>query len=594
MWRIKAVFTERVRALSGSSSSSSNRSYYSNFPHTQSPMAKYKPWLVCCFVLTGLVCAVALVCLCIASLVDRGCPTGSFRHAAVSADSLRCSEIGRKILQEGGSAVDGAIAALLCTSIVNPQSMGIGGGSIVTIRSKTGNVRVFNFRETVPQSFKKNILNDCPTSIGLTKGSQWIGVPGELRGYEEIHKQYGKLPWAKLFEPTIKLAQEGIEMPSYLAELMKNPMVKMHVENSPLCGIFCNKNQTLLGEKDTLRFPKLAETMQVIARHGADAFYTGKIGQDLIEDIKAAGGTLTMEDLRSYKVREEDAWIVPLGNVKMHIPPPPAGGALLAFILKLIEGSPPTQGPLNDNQKIQMYHHFIEAAKFANGQKRNIRDPYFNNKNAAHLIDPSFINSIKKKIFSNCTHEKSYYDISPSSDHLGTTHVSVMDKDGLAVSATSTINELFGGAVYSPRTGIILNNELSDFCRRADTLSAGEQPPSSMAPTIVETKSGGLLVIGGSGGSMITSGVALSIMNRLWMGMNLTEAIAAPIVFVDSENRVNFESRFDETVKKGLVDLKHKVGSWKYYLNVVNAVEKENGCIVAVSDRRKKGVSDGY
>lgn len=557
-------------------------------------MAKYKPKVVCCFVLTGLVCAVALICLCIASLVDRGCPPGCFRHAAVSADSLRCSEIGRKILQEGGSAVDGAIAALLCTSIVNPQSMGIGGGSIVTIRNKTGHVKVFNFRETVPRSFKRNLLDDCPTTLSMTKGSQWIGVPGELRGYKTLHDQYGKLPWARLFEPTIKLAREGIEMPLFLANLTKNPLVKKHIEGSSLCAILCNKDATVLGENDTLRFSKLAETMEVIAQKGADAFYTGKIGQDLIEDIKAAGGTLTMEDLRSYKVREEDAWTVPLGNNKMHIPPPPAGGALLAFILKLIEGSPPTQGPLDDNRKIQMYHHFIEAAKFGNGQKKHICDPYFNNKSAAHLIDPSFINSIKKKIFSNCTHENSYYNISPSSDRFGTTHVSVIDKDGLAVSATSTINELFGGAVYSQRTGIILNNELSDFCRRAKTVNAGEQPPSSMTPTIVETKSGGLLVIGGSGGSMITAGVALSIMNRLWMGMNLTEAIAAPIVFVDPANRVNFEDGFNETVKKGLVDLEHKVGNWPYFFNVVNAIEKENGCIVAVSDCRKKGVSAGY
>ncbi|XP_068430173.1 glutathione hydrolase 5 proenzyme [Clinocottus analis] len=559
-------------------------------------MAEYKPWLVCCFILAGLLSAVGLVFLCIVSIVDRECPGGSFTRAAVSADSLRCSEIGRSMLKQGGSAVDGAIAALLCTSVINPQSMGLGGGSIITIRNKKGKVKVYNFRETVPQSFDRNLLKDCRTTFGLTTGSQWIGVPGELRGYEAVHKQHGKLPWAKLFEPTIQLAREGISVPAYLGSLLKFAIVKNHVENSSLCEVLCNKNKTVLSTGDILKFPKLAETMETIAEQGADAFYTGKIGHDLIRDIEAAGGTMKREDLKSFQVRVEDAWTVPVGDAKLHIPPPPAGGPLLAFLLRLMKGFSLSPNSLDEDQKIQTYHRFIEAAKFTNGQKKSISDPVFNDKKSAdHLIDPSFINHIRDMIFSNGTHDNSYYyNAKPSRDHVGTTHVSVLDEDGLAVSATSTINQLFGGGVYSPRTGIILNNELSDFCGRANTMRAGEQPPSSMVPVILESKSGGLLVIGGSGGSMITSAVALSIINRLWLGMNLKDAIAAPIVFVDSSNEVNFEPGFNKSVIDGLGALGHKPGRWKYFFNVVNAVEKEKGCIVAVSDSRKNGMSAGY
>ncbi|XP_068191610.1 glutathione hydrolase 5 proenzyme [Antennarius striatus] len=557
-------------------------------------MANCKPWLVCCLVLVGLIGAVAVVCLCIALLVVEGCPSGSFKFAAVSADSRICSNAGRSMLQQGGSAVDGAIAALLCTSLVNPQSMGIGGGSIFTIRNKTGNVKVYNFREVVPKSFKANLLNDCPVSFRMSIGSQWIGIPGELRGYEVVHKQYGRLPWAKLFEPSIQLARGGIEMPPYLAKLLNNSFVKNIVENSSLCKILCNKNKNVLGKGDILKFPKLAETMETIAEKGADALYTGKIGQDLIKDIKDAGGTLEMEDLKSFQVRVEDAWTVPLGNIQMHIPPPPSGGALLAFILALMKGFIPKQKSLDVYQKIGMYHHYIEAAKFANGQKRSIFDPQFNKaKNANHLIDPDFINHIRAKI-TNRTHDISYYSVKPSSDRFGTTHVSVLDEDGLAVSATSTINEIFGGTVYSPRTGIILNNELSDFCGRADTVRAGEQPPSSMTPVILETESGGLLVIGGSGGSMITSAVALSIINHLWLGMTLKDAIAMPIAFVDSKNNVKFEPGFNTSVIDGLKALGHKVVDTPYFFNVVNAVEKDNGCIAAISDERKMGVPAGY
>ncbi|KAF7651239.1 hypothetical protein LDENG_00113770 [Lucifuga dentata] len=499
------------------------------------------------------------------------------------------------MLQQGGSAVDGTIAALLCTSLVNPQSMGLGGGSIVTIRDKTGKVRVYSSRETVPQSFKTNLLNECRTSISLVSGSQWIGVPGELRGYEAIHKQYGRLPWAKLFEPTIRLAREGFPMPEFLGHLLSIPMIKNYVKNSSLCQVFCNKNKTVLSKGDLLKFPKLAETMETIAEQGADAFYNGMIGHDLIQDIKAEGGTLKMEDLKSYQVQVKDAWTTPLGDTLMHIPPPPAGGAMLAFILKLMKGFHLTPKSLDGDQKIQTYHHFIEATKFANGQKRSIRDPAFNKgKSAAHLIDPHFIDRIRTMISPNSTHNNSYYNVKPSSDSFGTTHVSVLDEDGLAVSATSTINQIFGGGIYSPRTGIILNNELADFCWRTDTLKAGEQPPSSMTPMILESKSGGILVIGGSGGSMITTAVALSIINRLWLGMNLRDAIAAPVVFVDAKNNVNFEPRFNQSVTDGLRALGHTVVKQEYFFNVVNALEKESSCISAVSDSRKMGKSAGY
>ncbi|XP_068608937.1 glutathione hydrolase 5 proenzyme [Brachionichthys hirsutus] len=558
-------------------------------------MANCKSWFVCCVVALGLLGAVALICLGVAFFAVQGCPSGSFGRAAVSADSWICSKAGRSMLQQGGSAVDGAIAALLCTSVVNPQSMGIGGGSMFTIRSKTGNVKFFNFREVVPKSFKENLLNDCPTTFRMSPGSQWIGVPGELRGYEEVHKQYGKLPWAKLFEPSIQLARGGIEMPPYLAKLLNNSFVKNLVEKSSLCKILCDKNRIVLGKGDILKFPKLAETMETIAEKGADALYTGEIGQDLIKDIKDAGGTLEMEDLKSFHVRVEDAWTVPLGNIRMHIPPPPSGGALLAFILALMKEFLPNQSSLDVYQKTQMYHHYIEAAKFANGLKRSIFDPKFNKtKSANHLIDPNFINHIRAKIVSNRTHDVSYYAVKPSSDRFGTTHVSVLDVDGLAVSATSTINEIFGGTIYSPRTGIILNNELTDFCGRADTVRAGEQPPSAMTPAILETQSGGLLVIGGSGGSMITSAVALSIINHLWLGMTLKDAIAVPIAFVDSQNNVKFEPGFNTSVIDGLKALGHKVADTPYFFNVVNAVEKEDGCIAAISDSRKMGVPAGY
>lgn len=540
--------------------------------------------------------AVVLVCLSIGIIIDSGCSHGHFKHAAVSADSQRCSEIGRDMLLQGGSAVDGAIAALLCTSLVNPQSMGLGGGSIFTIMDKFGKVKVFSSRETVPKSFKADLLKDCPTSLKLITGAQWIGVPGELRGYEEVHKLYGRLPWATLFQPTIRLAREGFPMPAYLGRLLSEPMIATPLKASPLCEVFCSKNKTILGMRDTLKFPKLAETMETIAEQGANAFYTGSIGRDLIQDIKALGGTLTMEDLKSFKVRLEDAWTLPLGDYQMHIPPPPAGGAMLAFILNLMKGFHLSPRSLEADQKAQTYHRYIEVAKFANGQRRNIRDPFIDStRNASYLVDMDFAERIRAMITEESTHNDSYYNVTPSTDRYGTTHVSVLAEDGSAVSVTSTINHIFGAAVYSSTTGIILNNELADFCGRADRISSGERPPSSMAPAILKSRSGDkTLVIGGSGGSMITTAMALSIMNHLWLRMSLKEAIEAPVIFVDAKNEVKVEPGFDKSVIEVLSALGHRVKHCRYCFNVVNAVAKEDGCLTGVSDARKMGQAAGY
>ncbi|KAM9794846.1 glutathione hydrolase 5 proenzyme [Syngnathus typhle] len=548
----------------------------------------------CCCLASTLLCIVALVCVCVATLMFTSC-SGGFRHAAVAADSLLCSQVGKNMLQQGGSAVDGAIAALLCTAVVYPQSMGLGGGSVVTVRNKTGKVTVYNFRETVPRNFKSNLLDDCTGSKNMA-GSQWIGVPGELRGYEALHKRYGKLPWSKLFEEPVRLAREGLQVPPHLGKILAIPNVKRRIEQSSLCEVFCNNNKSVLETGDVIKFPQLAESMETIAKKGADVFYIGEMALDLIHDVKAAGGTLEMEDLRSYQTRVVDPWTVPLGDMLMHIPPPPAGGALLAFILKIMQGFSMTPHSLEGEGKIQFYHHYIEAVKFANGQRRSIRDPFFNSeKSAEHLIDPDFIDHIRTMISSSGTHPPSYYsNVKPPPDHTGTSQVSVLDEDGLAVSATSTINHLFGGGVYSPRTGIILNNELADFCGKVDTLKPGEQPPSSMTPAILESKSGGLLVIGGAGGSMITGAVALSVINHLWLGMSLKEAIDAPIVFVDSKNNVNFPPTFDQSVIDGLKALGHQVGQMQYFFNIVNGVDKEKGCIMAESDARKNGMADGY
>uniref|UniRef100_A0A8C1UD03 Glutathione hydrolase n=1 Tax=Cyprinus carpio TaxID=7962 RepID=A0A8C1UD03_CYPCA len=548
---------------------------------------------VCLCISIPIICIILIIIIC-ATHFNEQCTDGLYKKAAVAADSETCSKIGRDILQLGGSAVDGAIATLLCTSIINPQSMGIGGGSIFTIREQSGRVRVINARETVPKAFKTNLLAMCPTTIQPMEGAHWIGVPGEIRGYELAHKLYGRLPWASLFEPTIKMARQGVPIPYVLSRFLQ--LLSKEKPESPLRQLFQNKEGELLKEGDIVRFEKLADTLEIIAEQGANALYIGDIGKSLVSDIQSAGGTISLEDLKSFKASELGAWEVALGEYEMHFPPPPAGGSTLSFILNTMLGFNLKSASLERDEKVLTFQRYVETCKFANGLKKFMKDPNFASQTeAVEIIQKHFADKVRAKISPDHTYDASYYNVTPYLDSHGTTHVSVLAEDGMAVSVTSTINHIFGSRIFSPKTGILLNNELADFCGKTDQIHAGEQPPSSMSPVILYSPSQKhIVVIGASGGSMITTGVALTLMNFLWFGKSLQDSIDAPVVFVDSKNVLNFEPSFDKIVLESLNKTGHKVKVPQMFYNVVNAVSKENNCIEAVSDSRKHGKAAGY
>uniref|UniRef100_A0A3Q4FYT0 Gamma-glutamyltransferase 5a n=1 Tax=Neolamprologus brichardi TaxID=32507 RepID=A0A3Q4FYT0_NEOBR len=260
-----------------------------------------------------------------------------------------------------------------------------------------------------------------------------------------------------------------------------------------------------------------------------------------------SGGNLTLEDLASCKVTVTDAWNMSLGEYQMHFPLPPAGGALLTFILNIMKGS---------------NRHRLLTLKFANGLKKHIRDPNFSSdKMAKNLTEDRFANHIRSLISSDKTHDSQYYGKNSYLDSIGTTHVSVLAEDGSAVSVTSSINDEFGSNVLSSSTGIILNNHLNDFCEiHGDILNSsfscysrsllyfsGEQPPSNMAPSVLKSQST-TLVIGGSGAEMIPPAVASALMNHLWFGKNLKEAIDTLVVLVDSQSEVKLESKLEKVI----------------------------------------------
>ncbi|NWR02496.1 GGT5 hydrolase, partial [Paradoxornis webbianus] len=575
---------------------------------------------ICCLALLTLgVLAVAVTL--VVMLTQPRCGAQQYLHGAVAADTESCSLIGRNILKSGGSAVDAAIAGLICTSVMNPQSSGLGGGVIFTIyNASTGTVEVINARETAPQTFPHNLLSRC--NAGFPIGPPWIAVPGELRGYEEAHRRHGRLPWKALFEPTIKLLSEPLVISPVLEKILHHPAFSN--PGKSLCPLLCDGQRFLKGG-ETFWWRALQQTLQAVAEHGAAAFYEGEIGKALVEDARKAGSSLSLEDLRAYKAEVSSALNITLNShTKVFAPGPPMGGAVLMFILKVLEEFKFHKASLaTPEEKVETYHCIAEALKFGNMLRPHMSDPAFSEVQVpvGTLLSEQFAEFVRQRIDTRGDHPVSHYNLLESLYNdkyrsLGTSHISVLAADGSAVSATSTINYPFGSFVYSNRTGIILNNELADFCIANRTIkpdepvsllpclephgknnisasALGEKPPSAMVPSILISKSGDMLVIGGAGGGWIISATTMVIINKLWFGYDLEHAISAPVMHTHGES-VLFEETFSKEVRTGLLDRGHKEKKDKFAMNVVQGISKEGKCISAYSDKRKLGKSAGY
>ncbi|CAI5797459.1 glutathione hydrolase 5 proenzyme isoform X1 [Podarcis lilfordi] len=556
---------------------------------------------LCCLALVGLV-ALAGAAILAVLLTRSRCAPPRYPRAAVAADTQTCSDIGRDILKQGGSAVDATIAALICTAVLNPQSMGLGGGVIFTIyNASTGKVEVLNARERAPQNISGNLMAEC-SKKGFPVGSRWIAVPGELRGYEEAHRRYGKLPWKTLFEPTIKILDPGIRIPEVLGRFLSHPFIQPYLNKTALRKLFYNKQGAALGAGDLLRWPALVETLRAVAEKGANEFYRGTTAEKLVQDIVKEGSALSLRDLRDYRVEVMSPVNISLGEYTVYSAPRPAAGPILLFILNVLKGFNFTKESMSTpSQSAETYHYIAETLKFANGQRVKVDDPVFSRTGKdvlSELISDSFASQVRQQIDERGDHPASHYDSAQvGRTSFGTSHVSVLAEDGSAVSATSTINYPFGSMVYSPQTGIILNNELADFCMKksSDRISPGEMPPSSMTPSILISRDGqSKLVVGGSGGQLIIPAVALTIANKLFFGYDVDKAIKAPILFVNSSYGIEVEKSFDKSVEAALKQKGHAVKTIQWSLNVVQAVSKDGPCLFPYSDLRKNGQASGY
>jgi len=551
---------------------------------------------------------------------------GKYRFASISSDAEICAEIGADIMgRKGGTAVDAIIAAVICIGAANAHSTGIGGGhfSLIYQTPRGGGKRevvALISRETAPAAAERDMFINASSTIG----GKAIGIPGDVKGYYAAWLKYGKVRWEDLFHPTIRLMTEGFPVAFHMAEAAKHNADFLK-NSETLREVYVKKNGEVVEEGDIIKDLNLARTLQRIAIDPF-TFYNGSLAKDIVADIADAGGIITEEDLRDYTPVFKKATEVKLrnGNYTLYGLPPPSGGVVLQHILQILDGYNLKPEDVKDRAgRALTAHRIMEAFKFAYAKRSALADEDFVDVQelVKNMTSEDYANYIRSKIDDNKTFNLTHYE--PAFEinmDRGTSHISVLDQYGNAAAMTSTINLHFGSKVKGKRTGILFNNEMDDFstpgtinafgvpASPSNFIVPGKRPQSSMCPSIFLAPDGTpAFIIGGSGGTTITTQVAAVTVNNLWLGFDLKEATDRPRLHHQLlPHEVAYERHNDPELIEDLEDKGHimtkrkdpdytgkiqtiRNDCWKCSPDCVNIA-----CIEAVADGRKGGAPNGF
>ena len=464
------------------------------------------------------------------------------RHGIVTSATSLASDVGVDVMKKGGNAVDAACAVALALAVTYPTAGNLGGGGFMLIRFPDGTSTSIDYRETAPAAASRNMYLDAQGNVrprvSLT-GYLASGVPGTVAGLGLAHKKYGKLPWKEIVEPARQLASRGFKVSYALAQSLKSTRDLARYAESK--RIFLNQG-AYYKEGDLFRQPELAATLERIEKQGAQEFYTGTTGRMLAEEMKRHGGLITLKDLGGYHpVEREPVKGTYRGYDIISMPPPSSGGPALIQMLNILErhdiGSLGYNSAAADHLMIEtMRRAFADRAEFPG-------DPEFVKVPVRGLTSKKYAEELDGTIKPDrATPSTEVGHGAPGVyESTETTHFSVVDSAGCAVSNTYTLNMGYGSAVTIAGAGFLMNDEMDDFTSKpgfpngfgliqgdANAIAPGKRPLSSMTPTILSRNGKLSLVIGSPGGPTIINTVLQVIVNVVDHGMDIGHAISAP------------------------------------------------------------------
>jgi gamma-glutamyltranspeptidase/glutathione hydrolase len=488
------------------------------------------------------------------------------RFEAVASSSPEASAVGVRVLAGGGNAVDAAVATVFAVGVVAQESCGLGGGGFLLYRGVDGAAAVLDFRETAPANLDPAFETAARRFPG--SGHQVVGVPGTVAGMAEAVERYGSRPLGRLLQPAIALAERGVRLTPFQTESLKLERDRLDTYDEAR-ELYLDDGQVPapypVGRERPQ--PDLARTLRTLADQGPDTFYRGPIGQAIIAEMERSRtpdtpegerGVMTAGDLASYR----PIWRHPLrgsyrGREILAVPPPTSGGIIVLEMLNLIEGFDLPARRHRDFRpsSANHLHLFAEAKKIAAADRdAYVADPAYVDVPTDQLLSKEYARGRRGRDIdldrAQAPRPGEFPGFTPRPPGAGkqgasTHHISVVDAAGNAVAVTCTVEQRYGSAVVVPDTGILLNNEMTDFDEpgTANEVAAGKRPRSSMSPVIVVAAGRPALIVGAPGGPRIPMGVATVISNVIDYGMD--PALAVDVARLDSEKCCTIELEQD-------------------------------------------------
>jgi gamma-glutamyltranspeptidase/glutathione hydrolase len=492
----------------------------------------------------------------------------------VVSEHWLASEVGRDVLSAGGNAVDAAIATGFALAVTHPSAGNIGGGGFMVIRFPNGTTTALDFRERAPLAASPEMWLDENGEYSSQihhYSHKAVGVPGTVAGFDKAHRLYGSVSWERLVTPAVSLAEDGFEVTERLAGGLRS-LIERRSQYPATVAAF-SRDGVPYEAGEILRQPDLARTLRRIERDGRDGFYRGETARLLADEMRAGGGLITEADLELYQARER----TPVrgtyrGYDIVSMPPPSSGGVALVTMLNVLEGY--DLASLGHNTTPYL-HVLAEAMRRAfRDRAQYLADVDHVDVPVHYLTGKDHARELREGIDPARASVSAAADVTQGDESPETTHYSVVDADGMAVSVTYTLEAGYGSGIVVPGAGFLLNNEMGDFNAgpgltnergligtRANLARPGQRMLSSMTPSIVSRDGELVAVVGSPGGRTIINTVLQVIVNVVDFGMGIQEAVSAPRIHHQwLPDRIRIENEgVEESTVAGLRELGHEV-----------------------------------